>query len=155
MDCGSKLAAGIRGKGLTSFVSPKTMTDRTFFVPPVCGSGTNMENVTWQKSLPPRPNLDHLRRQAESAPERRTGRRRHAVAVVRDHSTRRNKGMTPPNRFFVSGDSAWRMPSPPLPAKRDSPVGRNLARHVEQLRALEGTWVFAHLEVDGHAVPQG
>jgi uncharacterized protein (TIGR03067 family) len=28
-----------------------------------------------------------------------------------------------------------------------------LARHVEQLRALEGTWAFAHLEVDGLAVP--
>jgi uncharacterized protein (TIGR03067 family) len=28
-----------------------------------------------------------------------------------------------------------------------------LARHVEQLRALEGTWAFASLQVDGHAMP--
>ncbi len=28
-----------------------------------------------------------------------------------------------------------------------------LARHVEQLRALEGTWTFVRLEVDGDAVP--
>jgi uncharacterized protein (TIGR03067 family) len=28
-----------------------------------------------------------------------------------------------------------------------------LARHVEQLRALEGTWVFVALEVDGNSVP--
>ncbi len=28
-----------------------------------------------------------------------------------------------------------------------------LARHVEQLRALEGTWAFTHLELDGNAVP--
>jgi uncharacterized protein (TIGR03067 family) len=26
---------------------------------------------------------------------------------------------------------------------------------VEQLRALEGTWSFAHLEIDGHAMPAG
>jgi uncharacterized protein (TIGR03067 family) len=30
----------------------------------------------------------------------------------------------------------------------------HLARHVEQLRALEGTWAFARLEVDGSAIPQ-
>jgi uncharacterized protein (TIGR03067 family) len=29
----------------------------------------------------------------------------------------------------------------------------HLARHVEQLRALEGTWAFAHLEIDGNAIP--
>src|SRR4030095_237381 len=28
-----------------------------------------------------------------------------------------------------------------------------LARHVEQLRALEGTWEFASLEVDGRTIP--
>ncbi len=29
----------------------------------------------------------------------------------------------------------------------------HLARHVEQLRALEGTWVFDYLEIDGNAIP--
>ena len=29
----------------------------------------------------------------------------------------------------------------------------HLARHVEQLRALEGTWAFARLEIDGSAIP--
>jgi uncharacterized protein (TIGR03067 family) len=28
-----------------------------------------------------------------------------------------------------------------------------LGRHVEQLRALEGTWAFAHLEIDGQVLP--
>src|SRR5262245_18050754 len=28
-----------------------------------------------------------------------------------------------------------------------------LARHVEQLRALEGTWAFAYLEIDGAIMP--
>jgi uncharacterized protein (TIGR03067 family) len=31
----------------------------------------------------------------------------------------------------------------------------NLARHVEQLRALEGTWAFERLEIDGGLVPAG
>src|SRR6185295_9982861 len=29
----------------------------------------------------------------------------------------------------------------------------HLARHVEQLRALEGTWTFARLEIDGSTIP--
>jgi uncharacterized protein (TIGR03067 family) len=29
----------------------------------------------------------------------------------------------------------------------------HLARHVEQLRALEGTWSFARLEIDGNTIP--
>jgi predicted signal transduction protein with EAL and GGDEF domain len=29
----------------------------------------------------------------------------------------------------------------------------HLARHVEQLRALEETWAFAHLEIDGSEIP--
>ena len=31
----------------------------------------------------------------------------------------------------------------------------HFARHVEQLRALEGTWAFERLEIDGHAMPVG
>jgi hypothetical protein len=31
----------------------------------------------------------------------------------------------------------------------------HLARHVEQLRALEGTWTFARLEIDGSVMPAG
>jgi uncharacterized protein (TIGR03067 family) len=31
----------------------------------------------------------------------------------------------------------------------------HLARHVEQLRALEGTWAFAHLEIDGQTISPG
>jgi uncharacterized protein (TIGR03067 family) len=31
----------------------------------------------------------------------------------------------------------------------------HLARHVDTLRALEGTWEFAHLEIDGQVMPAG
>jgi uncharacterized protein (TIGR03067 family) len=75
-----------------------------------------------------------------------------AVATLRDHLPAA-KGMTT-DQIRQAG---FRL------ADAQSAVARKtgfacwpqLARHVEQLRALEGTWEFIHLEVDGHAVPPG
>jgi uncharacterized protein (TIGR03067 family) len=98
------------------------------------------------KKLPPRPNLDHLRRQAKALlsaldagdPEAITTMLKHLPAL---------KGMT--------AGQIWRMQF--RLADAQSAIARKtgfaswpqLSRHVEQLRALEGTWAFAHLEVDG------
>jgi uncharacterized protein (TIGR03067 family) len=104
------------------------------------------------KRLPPRPNLDHLRRQAKALMSAVQAGDSDAVAMIRDHLPAA-KGMTA-EQVCQAG---FRL------ADAQSAVARKtgfaswpqLARHVEQLRALEGTWVFAHLEVDGHAVPPG
>jgi uncharacterized protein (TIGR03067 family) len=104
------------------------------------------------KSLPPRPNLDHLRRQAKALMSAVQAGEADAVAIFRDHLPAA-KGMTA-EQICQAG---FRL------ADAQSAVARKtgfaswpqLARHVEQLRALEGTWVFSHLEVDGHPVPPG
>jgi uncharacterized protein (TIGR03067 family) len=104
------------------------------------------------KNLPSRPNLDHLRRQAKALMSAMQAGDADAAAVIRDHLPAA-KGMTA-EQICQAG---FRL------ADAQSAVARKtgfaswpqLARHVEQLRALEGTWVFAHLEIDGHAVPPG
>jgi uncharacterized protein (TIGR03067 family) len=78
--------------------------------------------------LPARPNLEHLRGQAKqmlASMKRRDARARLADAQLA--LARRH------------GFASW-------PA---------LTRHVEQLRALEGDWRFASLEIEGTAVPPG
>jgi len=78
------------------------------------------------KTLPARPNLEHLRGQAKTrlaALKKRNARARLAdaqLAVARE-----------------CGFASW-------PA---------LARHVEEVNALQGEWLFASLEVDGSAMP--
>ena len=104
------------------------------------------------KSLPARPNLDHLRRQAKALLSALQAGDGEAVAAIRDHLPAA-KGLT---------DEQIRRAGFRL-ADAQSAVARKtgfagwpqLGRHVEQLRALEGTWSFAHLEVDGRAVPPG
>jgi uncharacterized protein (TIGR03067 family) len=102
------------------------------------------------KNLPPRPNLDHLRRQAKALLSAMQAGDPAAAAVIRDHLPAA-KGMTA-EQVCRAG---FRL------ADAQSAVARKtgfaswpqLARHVEQLRALEGMWVFTHLEIDGNAVP--
>lgn len=79
------------------------------------------------KKLPARPNLDHLRRQAKTLlPSLRT----------------------------QSGD-AMRLADAQLVVARQTGFADwpSLARHVQQLRALEGDWRFQSLDVDGAAMP--
>ncbi len=102
------------------------------------------------RRLPSRPNLDHLRKQAKSLLHAIGAGDAAAIAVLREFLPAA-KSMSPAQVRAAgfrladaqsaiarkSGFAAW----PPL------------ARHVEQLRALEGTWSFARLEIDGAPVP--
>src|SRR5438046_4846677 len=57
----------IRGKGLTHFTfASSVQLSRTFFVPPVCGSRRTAWRTAVAKKRVPRPNLEHLRRQAKA-----------------------------------------------------------------------------------------
>ena len=79
--------------------------------------------------LPARPNLDHLRSQAK----------KHLEEL-------RRKGKAP---------DGFRLADAQLAIARKSGFASwpGLARHVEQLRALEGEWAFESLEIDGNAMP--
>jgi uncharacterized protein (TIGR03067 family) len=102
------------------------------------------------KSLPARPNLEHLRTQAKQLLSRLRADDDDAVQTLIDYlpaarnmtadQVRRAEFRLADAQSAVarkSGFAAW-------PA---------LARHVEQLRALEGEWQFDSLEVDGAEVP--
>ncbi len=101
-------------------------------------------------TLPPRPNLDHLRRQAKSLLAALATGESHAIATIVQHLPAA-KGMSD-EKVRAAG---FRL------ADAQSAVARQtgfsgwpqLARHVEQLRALEGTWEFVSLEIDGSGIP--
>jgi uncharacterized protein (TIGR03067 family) len=76
--------------------------------------------------LPARPSLEHLRRQAKALLP--SLQKKNPAARLADAQLATAR---------AAGFASW-------PA---------LARHVEQLRALEGDWHFAALEIDGAAVP--
>lgn len=103
-----------------------------------------------KKSLPPRPNLDHLRKQAKSLLAALDSGDPDAAAAFARHLPAA-KGMNP-EHVRAAG---FRL------ADAQSAVARQtgfagwpqLSRHVEQLRSLEGTWEFEHLEIEGTPVP--
>jgi uncharacterized protein (TIGR03067 family) len=102
------------------------------------------------KNLPARPNLDHLRRQAKSLlADLKTG-ASDAAAVLLEYLPAA-RGMTA-SEIQVAG---FRLADAQSAIARKSGFASwpHLARHVDQLRALEGTWSFAHLEVDGNTIP--
>src|SRR5437762_7800522 len=78
------------------------------------------------KHLPSRPNLDHLRGQAKK--------------VLADLKKRNPKAKLADAQLQVARDSGFKS----WPA---------LAKHVEQLRLLEGEWRFVGLQVDGSDMP--
>jgi uncharacterized protein (TIGR03067 family) len=80
------------------------------------------------RKLPARPNLEHLRGQAKTLLA--ALKKRHARARLADAQLALARD---------HGFKSW-------PA---------LTRHVEELRALEGDWRFASLEIDGNALPGG
>src|SRR5262245_60673921 len=102
------------------------------------------------KNLPARPNLDHLRSQAKALLAALEVGDADAVATIREHLP------------AAKGLKAEQIRALPLRlADAQSAIARKtgfatwpqLGRHVDQLRALEGTWSFAHLEIDGHVMP--
>ncbi len=102
------------------------------------------------KNLPARPNLDHLRRQAKSLLSALETGASDAVSTILQHLPAA-KGMTADQ---VRG-ARFRLADAHSAIARKSGFASwpHLARHVEQLRALEGTWSFARLEIDGSAIP--
>jgi uncharacterized protein (TIGR03067 family) len=102
------------------------------------------------KKLPARPHLDHLRRQAKVLLKELTDGDGPAARTFIEHLPEARR-MTP---------SAVRAAGFRL-ADAQSVVARQtgfaswpaLSRHVQQLRALEGEWRFASLEIDGTPLP--
>ena len=101
-------------------------------------------------SLPARPNLDHLRHQAKTLlASLRSGDRSSAQTLI-DHL---------PAARSMSVESVLRTEF--RLADAQSALARmygfaswpGLARHVELLRAMEGSWTFVMLEVGGNEVP--
>ena len=102
------------------------------------------------KKLPARPNLDHLRRQAKSLLAALAAGDAAAVTTLREHLPAAKNlpaAQILATRFRLADAQA-------AIARQTGFAGwPHLARHVDRLRALEGTWSFARLEVDGHAMP--
>ncbi|MBA4107590.1 MAG: hypothetical protein C0485_17780 [Pirellula sp.] len=104
-----------------------------------------------EKDLPARPNLDHLRRQAKALLSTLEAREPEAVSTILKYLPAA-RGMTAEQ---VLG-TRFRLADAQSAIARKYGFGSwpHLARHVEQLRALEGTWAFARLEVDDGTIPQ-
>jgi uncharacterized protein (TIGR03067 family) len=104
------------------------------------------------KNLPPRPNLDHLRRQAKALMSAIQAGEAGAIAMIRDHLPAA-KGMTAEQ----VRQAGFRLADAQSAVARKTGFASwpHLARHVQQLRDLEGTWEFARLEIDGQTVPPG
>jgi uncharacterized protein (TIGR03067 family) len=103
-----------------------------------------------KKSLPARPNLEHLRTQAKQLlSELRAGDAGAARALTEYLPAARR--MTPEE----VRSAGFRLADAQSAIARKSGFAAwpSLARHVEQLRAFEGEWQFVSLEVDGAAMP--
>lgn len=111
-----------------------------------------MENPALTKKLPHRPNLDHLRRQAKALLSALREGDADAASAMRDHLPAA-KGMS----LQQIRQAGFRLADAQSVVARKTGFGSwpQLAHHVDQLRAMEGTWVFTHLEIDGNRVPAG
>ena len=100
--------------------------------------------------LPSRPNLDRLRSQAKTLlAELREGKASAATTFVE---------FLPAAKKMTAASvrkAGFRLADAQLAVARKSGFASwpGLARHVEQLRALEGEWAFERLEVDGALMP--
>src|SRR5262249_42606072 len=103
-----------------------------------------------EKNLPARPNLDHLRRQAKALLTALEQGDPEAISTIQQHLPAA-KGMTAEK----VGKAGLRLADAQSAIARKSGFANwpRLSRHVDQLRAMEGTWGFASLEVDGNQMP--
>ncbi|MBL9208088.1 MAG: TIGR03067 domain-containing protein [Opitutaceae bacterium] len=104
------------------------------------------------KNLPARPNLDHLRRQAKALLAALAAGDETAVATLREH--------LPVAQRMTAAEvraSTFRLADAQSAIARQTGFAGwpHLARHVEWLRALEGTWSIERLEIEGAALPPG
>lgn len=103
-----------------------------------------------QKKLPARPNLDHLRRQAKSLLADLAASNPDAIKTFQNFL---------PAAKHLSPEQVAR--SPFRLADAQSAIARkhgfaawpHLARHIDLLRSLEGTWTFSRLDLDGISIP--
>lgn len=104
------------------------------------------------KKLPSRPHLDHLRRQAKTLLSALASGDPEALATIVNHLPSA-KGMTAEQ----VRQAKFRLADAQSAIARQTGFASwpELGRHVEQLRALEGTWLFSHLEIDGNVMPAG
>ncbi len=103
-------------------------------------------------NLPARPNLDHLRQQAKALlaslrAEEPTAIQEFAVHLP-EAASLSNDEVTAKGYRLADAQSV-------IARKTGFASWPALARHVEQLRSLEGTWSFTFLEVDGNEIPVG
>jgi uncharacterized protein (TIGR03067 family) len=102
------------------------------------------------KNLSARPNLDHLRRQAKALLAALESGEAEAASTILNHLPSA-KGMTADQVLQMHFRLADAQSA--IARKTGFASWPHLARHVEQLRALEGTWSFARLEIDGSTIP--
>ena len=103
-----------------------------------------------EKNLPARPNLDHLRRQAKALLSALESRDPEAVSTFLKYlpaAQRMTAKQVLQTRFRLADAQSA------IARKSGFATWPHLARHVDQLRALEGSWAFARLEIDGSAIP--
>jgi len=103
-----------------------------------------------EKKLPTRPNLDHLRRQAKTLLADLASGKPEAIAVMLNHLPAAGKLTA-----AQASQTPFRLADAQAAIARKSGFAAwpHLARHVEQLRGLEGTWAFDRLEVEGNTMP--
>lgn len=102
------------------------------------------------KNLPQRPNLDHLRRQAKALLSAWRSGDAEAIATFKEHlptAKRMTKAQVQQGGFRLADAQSA------IARKTGFDGWPQLARHVELLRAMEGTWEFASLEVGGATMP--
>jgi len=104
------------------------------------------------KSLPTRPNLDHLREQAKDLLA--AFREGHSEAVATLHQNVPALNLHPVEEI-VNHEVTLADAQSAVARQHGFPSWAQLVRHVESMRAIDGTWVFTSLEVEGTAVPQG
>jgi len=105
-----------------------------------------------EKNLPARPNLDHLRRQAKVLLAALEARETEAVSTLLKY--------LPAAQDLTAAqvlETRFRLADAQSAIARQNGFASwpHLAHYVEQLRALEGIWAFARLEIDGNAIPAG
>ena len=102
------------------------------------------------KKLPARPNLEHLRSQAKTLLARMRDGDDAAARVFSKHLPHA-KGLAPAQVRAAGFRLADAQSA--VARKNGFAAWPGLARYVERLRSLEGTWAFREMEIDGQAMP--
>ena len=102
------------------------------------------------KHLPARPNLEHLRTQAKTLLTKLREGDAKAAKTFAEHLPEAAK--LSPEQIRACG---FRLADAQAAIARKTGFAAwpGLARHVDRLRSMEGTWAFRSLEVDGQAMP--